>query len=599
MALAVTLELRSLVGVSSNGDSRPRIERALGPAIVGASAVLYVATAARTILGGDNGEFATLAATGGVAHPPGYPLYVLWLRAMRWLPGVSPAHRAALATAILGVAAIWVLQRAAHAWGASARAAALASAIFATSSLSWMLATEAEVFSANALLALAIVWASAPDLPLSGARRTAVLGLLAGLGLAVHHSIVLLAPLGLFAAIVAVRDARGRRIGAVAAGLGGLAVGLLPYLQLVLGARAAERDGVWAWGDTRDVHGLLQHFFRADYGTLQLGVNDLPKEPGAQLVLLSKDLFFDFFGLPAFALLAAVATYARTRRRPRGATLALLAAFLLAGPVFVSRFNTPPRGIGASIVERFHLLPGALACVLAAIAIGPILARVRVEIAALATLAVAAFGALLAYPDVREHHRPTVQLYAENVMGMLPPNAIVIGSGDHRMGAFLYERAIGTRPDVVFINPWLLLGDWYAERASRQLGISVVRAHDGVVNADALFTQLLGTGRPVFVTDWFAPGVDKLRPSYPLGPVIRLVESPAELPAPAQLASMNDAKLATFVFEDDLPERGTWAGDLQADYARPWVVLQGAFLHTGDLAAAERAGERVKALTPR
>jgi len=51
------------------------IDRALLVAIVLVPAALYVATAATCVLGGDNGEMATLAVTGGVAHPSGYPLF--------------------------------------------------------------------------------------------------------------------------------------------------------------------------------------------------------------------------------------------------------------------------------------------------------------------------------------------------------------------------------------------------------------------------------------------------------------------------------------------------------------------------------------------
>ena len=59
-----------------------------------------------------------LGARGGVAHPSGYPLYVMYLRAMAWLPG-TPAHAAALATALLGAAQIGVLHAACRAWGSA------------------------------------------------------------------------------------------------------------------------------------------------------------------------------------------------------------------------------------------------------------------------------------------------------------------------------------------------------------------------------------------------------------------------------------------------------------------------------------------------
>src|ERR1044072_8804462 len=86
--------------------------------------VAYSAVASRYIVDGDNAEFATLGAIGGRAHPSGYPLYVLWLRAWSWLPGATAAHTAALATAILGGLGIAVLHAACRAWGGRAGAGA-------------------------------------------------------------------------------------------------------------------------------------------------------------------------------------------------------------------------------------------------------------------------------------------------------------------------------------------------------------------------------------------------------------------------------------------------------------------------------------------
>ena len=72
----------------------------------------YAWAAPSHVIDGDNAELSTLSATGGAAHPSGYPLYVLWLRAWSWLFCGTVAHRAALATAILGVLAVLALRAA-------------------------------------------------------------------------------------------------------------------------------------------------------------------------------------------------------------------------------------------------------------------------------------------------------------------------------------------------------------------------------------------------------------------------------------------------------------------------------------------------------
>src|SRR5262249_2275581 len=50
----------------------------------------YVWLAPPWIVDGDNAELAVLGTVGGVAHPTGYPAYLLWLRATAWLPGTTP-----------------------------------------------------------------------------------------------------------------------------------------------------------------------------------------------------------------------------------------------------------------------------------------------------------------------------------------------------------------------------------------------------------------------------------------------------------------------------------------------------------------------------
>jgi hypothetical protein len=133
-------------------SSAPR-DRSTAALVALVAAAAYLPTAARSVLGGDNGEFATLFHAPGVAHPPGYPLYLLYLRALSGLPAASPAHGAALATALLGAAAAAALFSAGRAWGASRGASAFAALAWALSSLPWRLATQAEVFALNALLA--------------------------------------------------------------------------------------------------------------------------------------------------------------------------------------------------------------------------------------------------------------------------------------------------------------------------------------------------------------------------------------------------------------------------------------------------------------
>src|SRR4051794_12745151 len=75
---------------------------------------LYVRTLAPTLLLGDGAEFQTLAATLGMAHPTGYPIYLLLAKLFTWLPVDSIAYRVNLLSACaaaLAVALVYLLGR--------------------------------------------------------------------------------------------------------------------------------------------------------------------------------------------------------------------------------------------------------------------------------------------------------------------------------------------------------------------------------------------------------------------------------------------------------------------------------------------------------
>ncbi len=464
---------------------------------------LYITTAPGWVVGGDNGELVTLYARGGVAHPPGYPLYVLLLRAFAWLP-CGAARGAAIVTAIIGALAVFALHRACRAWGASAAAAMIASAVFASSSLAWRLASSAEVFALNALIACAILAAAAPGTNARGWKRAAQLGLFAGLGIANHHSIVLLAPVGLWAFIASVRE-EPRRARCAYAALAALAIGLTPYAYLWFEARHADPTSAWVWGDIHDWRTLLDHVRRAEFGTTRLALRDAPLEPFLQLETFTLRLTTDLLGLPLAIVVAGLLSI----RRAKAHLIALVASFVLAGPCFVAIMNIAPRGVAATIVERFYLLPEVLASVLAALALDALVRRLRDRVGVAAGIAAAAMAANIALgvERVGEDHRPTVDNYVHNTLRFAPARAIILASSDQKFAGFLYgQRVLGLRPDVTIIAPEMLRASWYRARASRDAGVSIDVPEPGRV---ALVEELLASGRPVAFAGPVPPAVDE------------------------------------------------------------------------------------------
>src|SRR5437588_11859620 len=112
-----------------------RTDAAVGLGLAAAFLYLYLRTLCPTVYLGDPGDFCTAIVTGGVPHPPGYPLFSLLGRAaLLLIPIGEPAFRigcVVAGAAALAVAALFVLAREI---GASSWAAATGAAVFGTGS---------------------------------------------------------------------------------------------------------------------------------------------------------------------------------------------------------------------------------------------------------------------------------------------------------------------------------------------------------------------------------------------------------------------------------------------------------------------------------
>jgi hypothetical protein len=593
----------------ADGATGPRLSRRSRAALLAIdllAAVAYSLTAPRWILGGDNGEFSTLYATGGIAHPPGYPTLVLWLRLWHWLPVVPAAYGAALATVVLGVAGVWMLQRACLAWGASAGATALASAAYAFSPVAWKMSCHAEVIAMNALFAAAILALSGPRARVEASRRAVALGLVAGTAVAAHQSIVLLAPIGLLAAARAVRDSRRPWRATLAASLALLVGVVVPYVYVYVVARTGDLRTTPMWIDAPTLDGLLALFRRASYGTLSLSNLPLRSHPLGNLWLFFRGAMRQTLGLPAVVLLAGAFALARGRHgtldvRARRSLAALVASFVLAGPVFIACFNLPFEGAAPTVVERFYLLPEVVLTVLGALSLDVLVPWLlaRDGWTAALTVQLSLTTGILTVPEVLEHNRPTVALYIENTLRAAPDHAIIVGTGDHRWGGFMYARyVLHLRPDVVCVVPAMMRQVWYRRDLEATLGVSFETPEHGAVGPEAFMARLLATGRPVLYTDWPAPAVEKTR-HYSVGTLMRVLRDVEAPPLPPALESMNLEVFSRYALEPTPPrDPHGWGYGLQVDYARAWGELGEAYGRDGDVAKEQESYRRAARFAP-
>lgn len=240
--------------------------------------LLYIGTTALDILAADAGEFQLVAASWGIAHPPGYPLYsfLTWLWT-RLVPIGSIPFRANAFSALLAATTLWLIWRAVAMWakslGYNASASQLGGMIAALSLGSattfWHQATTANIrmptilFTAWGFLALARYTQAGP-----GSRRQRqalhILALATGMGVGHHPSLGFVALGWLLGLIVdqpnlVLQPKRWWRAVVIT-----MCAWLLP--QLLLPLRDSMSGVPLAPGDLGTWHGFWDHVLARGFG---------------------------------------------------------------------------------------------------------------------------------------------------------------------------------------------------------------------------------------------------------------------------------------------------------------------------------------------
>jgi hypothetical protein len=438
---------------------------------------LYVATLAPSVVGGDSGELLASSLTGGVPHPPGYPLFALLARLFGALPlGHSPAWRVNLLSAVSAAAAGGLVCAVVLLWTRHAAAALFAAALFGTSSEVWLHATSAEVFGLNAMfVALAfLLWLGVERTR----RRGLVLALAFASGLAMcnHHTFLFVgAPLCLRSLWVARRELGLRGIAlAVALGI----VGLSPYAYL---RYASTSSAAVSWGDLSTLDALVGHVLRRAYGTFSMGHAD---KTGA---FVDQGTFFPtlwhMIGLATVRLLwvglplglYGFYTALRDKHQRRLAwVLGLLLGFYTMCFSTLSNLSTA-QPLYLSVLARFFIQSDCMLAIATGLGFAKLAGLLgerwpaRRALVGYLGAGLAFVGGIVAHLGYANQRDNTVfPDFVSAAFASLPPNAIVITMGDHLTGSVFYLHEVEKlRPDVIHLDRELLGTSWYSARKRR------------------------------------------------------------------------------------------------------------------------------------
>jgi hypothetical protein len=424
----------------------------------------YLATMAPSVTwrngGADGAELAAAAYVWGVAHPPGYPLYLTLARLFQALPVGEPIWRAALLSAVAAAVAVGLVQALVldlvrqegerGEWRARV-SAAFGAATFGFGALVWSQATIAEVYTLGAALLAAFLLALVRWLRRPTRRRSvAVAGLLA---LLASHQPTFAAAVPLVAWL-----AHGRGVLRRDWGPGLLALLVGPVLLATLWPRAAAQPAV-NWGDPSSAERWLAHVTAQQYrGYLLEGrIGDrLARAPAMAGALLAQT------GTVALAAAIVGAAWLWVRERALVVIAALMCAFFGSFAVLYNARDS-----------EVHLIPvGLLVAVAAGVGAYAALGWLRGAIAAAGAAGLAWSVVMMlvgGWPRVDVSRDVAARSWAETRLRDVPPGAVYRTESDEQAFALWYVQVVhGMRPDVAVVDDRLLVHDWYRRQLARR-----------------------------------------------------------------------------------------------------------------------------------
>lgn len=421
--------------------------------------LVYLATLAPGLtwshFGADGGDLITAAATGGVAHPGGYPLYLLVSRLFQFLPFGSLAYRTNLLSALATVAAAlllyWFLVRRLpdNNPGFSHLAGLVAGFVFGFAPLVWSQALITEVYALHIFFVGLIFFLTFSESTYSGNRSFDLLiGLMLGLALGNHITSLLLLPVVFGMAFQSGRHGFWR----FSWRLAGLAAGLLVYLTLPL--RALSESPV-IWGNPATLEGFFWlvsgELYRTQFFSLSFA-DLLGRVAGVAALFLGQ------FGLSGLLLgLAGMFSGRVTSALQRSLAWVSLSSVFLA--------------IGYATSDSFIYTMPALLCF--AIWLGFGLSWLMDTLAdwprvpwllVLIFLVILLFQTGQNWSDVDASKDVRAETFGAQVISSLPADALVFARGDQAVFSLWYFHfALEQRPDLIVVAADLLHFPWYLQ----------------------------------------------------------------------------------------------------------------------------------------
>ncbi|MDX1959366.1 MAG: DUF2723 domain-containing protein [Leptospiraceae bacterium] len=222
------------------------------------SFLVYALTSPNTVTMEDSASFLITAKFLGVAHPPGYPLYVILGKIFSFLPFASVAYRIHLLNCFLASASLILFFEISYFFIKNMTLASISSFFLSISFSFWFQAITAEVYMLNLFLFLVLLFLGLDISQNWNEKKFHLFSFVFGLSLSNHWPLIILASLGF---IVLFWKIKKEIISSLPKFMLFFLLGLVPYLHLYFSIYYSD---YFFYGKLNSIYLVFEHIIRKE-----------------------------------------------------------------------------------------------------------------------------------------------------------------------------------------------------------------------------------------------------------------------------------------------------------------------------------------------
>jgi hypothetical protein len=465
--------------------------------------LIYLHNLSNSVYGGDVGDFVTTAVVGGVAHPPGYPLFTLLGFLFAKIPiNLTPAFKVGLISSISSAAAVFLFYLLILRLTKKTLISVISAFTLAFSYLFWFYSEIAEVFALNNLILVALFLVAIFYYQTNKNKYLYLLSFLLGLSLTNHHTIVLIFPSILIIVFSKRLLSFLKKPKNILKCVLMMLMGFSFYIYVPI---ASSMNPPVNWDKVHDWDSFIRLFFRKDYGTFDAGIFiDTTLE---QRIIGFKNYLFTLLTqltIPAIAisLVGMTGSFLRNKK----IFFSFLLAFVITGPAFIFYAGFPLyNNFNLGIHERFFIASSITLVVFFGLGlfylssfIGQKFKKQYINLFLSVFFLIPVLLLFYNFPKTNLSNVWIGDNLAYDIISPLPKNSVLFLSGDTKLfNAWYVHYGIGFRKDVNLINLNGVIGDSFFLKEKNTI-LKINKGNDDNDDLVIQTIQAIGKKRPVF-----------------------------------------------------------------------------------------------------